>query len=157
MATTNADASGTVTLRLPSRRRLRMWLLVGGALALAWMGPEDHTVVIGALLGTLLAIPVVLWWAAPRYDGQRLTPARFTALCGALAALTGAAAPIIAALLLFFKNAWHAHGFWDYPPALIADLLLRTPLWVLAGALIGVGLAQFTLAVARPGLPERRG
>jgi hypothetical protein len=59
--------------------------------------------------------------------------------------LIGASSPPVSALLLVFKNAWHAHGFWDYPPALIADLLLRTPLWILAGALIGAGLAQVWL------------
>jgi hypothetical protein len=144
MATTNANPAGA-RLPLPSRRRLRPALLIVGALTFVWMGPEDHTAMFGALLGTLLAALSVLWWASPHYAGRALTPLRLTAVGAALGALTGAAAPPVGALLLFFKNAWHAHGFWDYPPALIADLLLRTPLWIIAGALIGAGLAQVWL------------
>lgn len=140
MATTNADPVGT-HLPLPARRRLRPVLLLVSALTFVWMGPEDHTAVFGALLGTSLAALGVLWWASPRHAGRALTPLRLTALSAALGAWIGAASPPVSALLLFFKNAWHAHGFWDYPPALIADLLLRAPLWILAGALIGAGLA----------------
>lgn len=144
MAITNVNPSGA-RLPLPSRRRLRPAILLVGALTFVWMGPEDHTAVFGALLGTSLAALGVVWWASPRYAGRALNALRLTAVSAALGALIGAASPPVGALLLFFKNAWHAHGFWDYPPALIADLLLRTPLWILAGALIGAGLAQVWL------------
>jgi hypothetical protein len=74
--------------------------------------------------------------------------ARALPLAGALlGAALGLAAALTAATLMFFKNALHAHVFLDYPPALIGAMLARGPVWLLAGALLGLGAALGWLAL----------
>jgi len=41
---------------------------------------------------------------------------------------------------MFFKNALHAHAFWDYPPPMVVAMLTRAPSWTLAGGLAGLGI-----------------
>ncbi len=126
-----------MSLRLPSRRRLRPFAAAWGAAAFLWLGPESDAVWPPALLGLGLAALLALRWTA---DMTAAAPwfAPAAALLGGLIGLGTAPA---AALLMLFKNALHAHLFPDYPPALILALLARVPAWALAGALAGLGLA----------------
>jgi hypothetical protein len=59
------------------------------------------------------------------------------ALLGGIVGLGGA---LSSAGFMFFKNALHAHAFWDYPPGMVGAMLSRAPSWALAGALAGLGM-----------------
>ncbi|MCC6895367.1 MAG: hypothetical protein IT321_21275 [Anaerolineae bacterium] len=112
-----------------------------GLLLFIWLTPENDSVGVAVVLGGALAVLVVLWgvrsWAA-----ERAVPARYLPAAGVLAgAVSGVGSALAAGGLMFFKNALHAHAFWDYPPLLIAGVLERAPAWGMAGGLVGLGLA----------------
>jgi hypothetical protein len=114
--------------------RLWRWLALGwGAAALIWLGLEDSSSLPVALLGiggALLATqrPAL----APLAHKPWGLPV--------IGALTGALAAILTTFLMFFKNAWHAHLFLDYPTGMLLAMLERLPWWALVGALLGLAL-----------------
>jgi len=120
--------------------RLRTISLIYGLLVFIWLSPEDNGVWPVALLGVGLAVLSLVWLIRRRLGGSTF-PTRYVApgavLSGGMAGLGGALAT---AGLMFFKNALHAHAFWDYPPAMVVAMLSRAPSWTLAGALVGLGV-----------------
>lgn len=129
-------------LRLPAlNRRTRLIAVVYGLLLFLWLSPEDNQVWPVALLGNGLAALLVARAVLVNLGGREI-PARYV-LPGAalLGGLTGLGGSVATALLMFFKNALHAHLFLDYPPGLLLAILQRAPGWALAGALAGFGLA----------------
>jgi len=116
--------------------RLWRWLALGwGATALLWLGLEDSNALLVAGLGLWGALLSML---QPSTAAISAKPWGWTVL----GALGGAWASILATALMFFKNAWHAHPFPDYPPAMLLAMLERLPWWALVGALLGLA---FTL------------
>jgi hypothetical protein len=120
--------------------RLRLALLGVGILTFLWLGFEDNTTLSVTILGTLIGILVVLTTIrtyAPRIPLSIRVWLPGFVLTGAL---MGGCAVVFTITLMFFKTAWHSHAFPDYPVPLMADMLTRLPLWMLAGAVIGAGL-----------------
>jgi len=141
-------------LRLPLRGRRARWVAIGyGIVLFLWLGPEDNAVWPVALHGAGLSALLVGFWVLGRFGGK--TVSRRTLVPGALAlgAVGGLGAAIMTAALMFFKNARHAHLYLDYPPEQMGGLLRRGPVWALAGALFGLGLALAWLALGN----NRRG
>lgn len=124
-------------------------MILCGVIVLIWMSVEDHSAVTVALLGTLLFQGILGAWLAPRLSFSPLTLLRRVLLAGLLGLMGGAGAVITTVALMFFKTAWHAHGFPDYPVGMMADMFSRLPVWSIAGALIGVALVLFH-AVRQP-------
>jgi hypothetical protein len=121
--------------------RLRLVVIAYSIVLLLWMSLEDVQVGPVAALGAGFSALVTLHLALRRLGGTALT-ARQLGLAAALGGgVTGAGASLCTALLMFFKNAWHAHTFPDFPPGLMLAILERAPAWGLAGMLIGIGLA----------------
>jgi hypothetical protein len=120
--------------------RLRSITLAYGLLLFVWLSPEDNSVWPVATLGVGLAILSLVWFIRRRLGGSAF-PAHYVpigaALLGGIAGLGGA---LSSAGLMFFKNALHAHAFWDYPPAMVVAMLSRAPSWAVAGGLAGVGI-----------------
>jgi hypothetical protein len=50
---------------------------------------------------------------------------------------------------MFFKNARHSHLYPDYPPEQLLAMLGRAPIWMLAGAFLGLSLGLGWLALRR--------
>lgn len=134
--------------QVPSRRRWLRWLTLGyGILTLLWLSREDNDVAAAALLGCGLPVLLAAFEATGRLGG-RLISRRYVLAGGvALGALTGLATALSVAGLMLFKNALHSHFFLDYPPHIILGILQRAPVWTLAGALAGLGLALAWLVV----------
>jgi hypothetical protein len=105
------------------------------------MSLEDNGTLTVSLLGAGLATALILYQTLARFAGKELET-RF--LFPALGAFIGAVSPIATIFLMFFKTAWHGHGFPDYPLELMRDMLYRLPVWALAGCLIGFGIVFFT-------------
>jgi hypothetical protein len=64
-----------------------------------------------------------------------------------LGAADGLGTSVATAVLMFFKNARHAHVFPDYPAGMIIAVLERAPLWAAAGALAGLSIGLAWLAL----------
>lgn len=80
----------------------------------------------------------------------RTFAARAALLGAALAgAAFGLAASLAVAALMLIKDGLHSHLFPDYPFGMIVDILMRAPLWALAGIFAGVGLLLAGWAIKR--------
>ena len=118
--------------------RLRTISLGCGLLLFVWLTPEDNTVWPVALLGVGLAL-LSMTWLVRRHLGGSAFSARYVPMGGALLGGTvGLGGALACAGLMFFKNALHAHAFWDFPPAMVVAMLTRAPNWALAGGLVGI-------------------
>ncbi len=111
-----------------------------GTILFFWLTIEDQNAFAPALLGAVGAILIGLRWVLARLGGKMIPLS--TALIGAVlwGALVGAGGTAAAAILMFFKTAWHAHIFPDYPLPMIAEMLVRSPAWALAGALAALAI-----------------
>lgn len=120
---------------------LRLLTVVFGVILFVWFSIEDNQTWPVVLLGLGSTSLIVLWAVLKRLGGQTIE-ARYVALSGLLiGALTGLGASLAVTLLMFFKNAWHAHVFLDYPVPMLLAMLGRAPFWTAAGALAGLGIA----------------
>jgi len=117
---------------------IRLFFILFLALVFFWLPIEDTHVfpaqVVGAL-GSALAIAGWYW---------RLSCPAWSRIQAAAAGLVaGLAAPAAAALLLILKIGLHGHSRPDFSLQDIVDLLSRTPIWMVGGALIGAGIQPF--------------
>ncbi len=131
--------TGLFHVAVPNRR-LRLVTMGYGLLLFIWLTPEDNTVWPVALVGLGLALLSMIWLVQRRLGGSAFS-AKHVPISGALlGAIVGLGGALSSAGLMFFKNALHAHVFWDFPPAMVVAMLTRAPSWVLAGALAGLGM-----------------
>lgn len=126
------------------RRRVR-WLAIGYAIMLfLWMSTEDNaplTVSVLGLVGTLLIAAGQATRSPTKPPAETTQASGWPLLLGAWwGGLIGAGASVFTAGLMFFKTAWHSHLFPDFPIEMMLAMLLRAPVWGLAGALMGVAL-----------------
>lgn len=137
-----------VTLPVRGTLALRLIMIALAALTFLWMSFEDQHAHIVALLSACLALTLVMLWAVRRY-GDAPLPTRAALMLGVmLGAVTGAGASLIAAVLMFFKNAWHAHAFPDFPLPMIGAMASRAFPWAAGGALMGLAAALLIIAVS---------
>jgi hypothetical protein len=131
----------------PSGAWLRWFAIVYGLVVFFWLSLEDITiwpaVGLGVGLSTLISVSLI----TSKMGGCTVPKRRLPLLLLGLGALTGAGSSVAAVTLMFFKNARHAHVFPDFPAGLMLDVLVRAPIWGLAGGLIGLslGLVWWTL------------
>lgn len=125
---------------VPAGRRFRLLSLGYGLLMFIWMGPEENVVWPVVLMGMGLAVLSVTWGIQRWLVGTSIV-GYYVPPCAALTgSIIGVSAMLTTAGLMFFKNALHAHVFWDYPPDMIAAMLTRALSWGLAGGLAGLGI-----------------
>lgn len=146
-------------IRLPQRGNWSRWLaLAAGAAVFLWLRLEDTQLWPAALLGVVTSGTAAwLWLLDARRLGGKIFPAS-AALVGALVlgAGIGLGSVLGTVLLMFFKNATHAHLYFDYPPEVLGAMLARAPVWMLVGALAAGGLVLLWLALKFEE-PTRRG
>jgi len=139
LETMNDELTGLFYVAAPSRR-LRLLTMGYGLLIFIWLTPEDNMVWPVALLGFGLALLSIIWLVQRRLGGS-VFPARYVLMSGALlGGIIGLGSALSSTGLMFFKNALHAHVFWDFPPGMVAAMLTRAPSWALAGGLAGLGV-----------------
>jgi hypothetical protein len=137
------------------RSGVRLLMLAYGALLLFWMSLEDQTTLPVVILGSGLALLMVVGVVLSRLGGVTLRMRQWLLLLPSAGAVAGALAAVMTACLMFFKTAWHAHPFPDYPPQMMLAMLERVPAWALAGLLVGVAGLLLRMALLPLSSPEQ--
>jgi hypothetical protein len=112
--------------------------MVVGILVFFWLGTEDNSVQSAVLYGLGIASLSI---AHAQYRLPKLLQLRRRLRFALLGAIIGLSAALFAALLMLLKTALHTHLFPDYSLPLIAAMLVRAPVWAVAGVLMGLGIA----------------
>lgn len=127
-----------MTIRLPQPKTKARFLLIGYGLGLLfWLGLENHSTLLVALLGFGAALIYITTTIMNRFHSRDLPMRLWCVGLIVWGAIIGAASTLTTALLMVFKSSWHGHLTPDYPPQLILDMLTRLPIWTLSGLLIG--------------------
>jgi hypothetical protein len=108
-----------------------------------WIGFEDRSLVLVALLGASLPAIFLAHFLLRRFGGTALPVRKSMLLLGAGGLLAGTLAPLTTAVLMAVKVSLHAHPYPDYTPEAVVAVVARLPVWSLAGLLAGIGLALF--------------
>jgi hypothetical protein len=111
-----------------------VWI-ISGLSAFIWLRLEDNAVWSAALIGLLISALFTL-----SAIGVSRNPLIFILSGG----LVGGGAAIASSAVMLLKNGLHGHIFPDYPFGVIAEMLLRAPVWTAAGALTALALLLFT-------------
>jgi hypothetical protein len=117
-------------------RQIRLLAIFLGIILLAWVSLEDQSVTWALLFAAAICMLVAAVWLA---SSHRLSTGNGW-LAYPLAGLVGGAATApIALLLMAIKTGLHGHAVPDYTPAQMGSVLTSFPIWIGAGALIGLG------------------
>ncbi len=138
-------------IRIPPPRGLRFGRFFIGAALLLWLSLEDNAVLTPTLLGAAAVAFVIVERAWRVWSARELSPASLLIRATLNGLWFGVMSAAASAALMFFKNAWHAHAVWDYPPGLVVEMLFRIPVWGIAGLLVGGGIATLILASQKRG------
>lgn len=113
---------------------MRIAAILLGIAILVWLSIEDSDERRALLLAGLLSLLIsVIVWARIRGRLKIYWFPIFGALCGLLV-------PVLAVLLMALKTGLHGHIVPDFTLAQVSAVLQLTPIWVAAGALIGLGI-----------------
>jgi hypothetical protein len=125
------------------RRISRTLWAVSGLSVVFWIGYEDHSIFIPVLIGGLIATALSLrFWSRALLvsKGWRHSQTGANLLLGLLA---GALVMPLAAVSMLVKVSLHGHVPPDFSAAQVLMVLGRTPIWVGAGALVGLAAERF--------------
>ena len=142
-------------MKTPISSKLRLWRFVAvgmGILWLLWLPIEDtseRSVIIfalaicGLLTARVLISPFASKFSLQRANDDQIQPSLirsylFYALLGSLA---GVGITLVSILLMVFKTGLHGHGTPDYSLEQMIAVVQLTPIWVLGGVLISLGIA----------------
>lgn len=135
------------------RRGPRLTLLaVGyGGIVLLWLSWEDTHIWPVILLAAGASMITGMLAATGHLAGQSLSQRAFVLGLSLWGGLVGRLAGPLAALLMLVKTAAHGHVYPDYPLPVMGATLARTPIWAMAGALMGLGTALIWVATRAAG------
>ena len=131
----------------PVPRRLRGLALLYGIGVFLWLTPEDDNILVPVLFGAVGATLLVIIQTLQRLGGKSIRTRTIPLSAALLGALAGLLTSPAAALIMLIKNAIHSHLFPDYMPEIFIAVLERTPIWTLAGGLLGLSLSLAWLAL----------
>jgi hypothetical protein len=135
-------STGLSPIAWPARSRVLTWLTYAYGLAFfVWIGVEDSTPARVTALGGVLPLLFLAHFLTRRFGGAPLPARKGMLLLGAGGLLAGSAAPFTVAILMGVKVSLHSHAYPEYPPEAVTDIIARTPVWALAGLLLGVAAA----------------
>ena len=130
----------------------RLALLINGIGALIWLSLEDPSLWPPLSLGAAFSGLLTLQFIARRLRGRRADTGPSLLLFTGAGLLAGALACLLAAGLMIFKNARHAHSVPDFPADQLLLTLQLAPQMALFGALAGLALGTCSLLLRdRPG------
>ena len=114
---------------------------------LLWTSLEDNSVLPVALIGGGLALISAALWITRRYGGRSLH-GRGALIAAALSgAAVGGGSALATAALMLIKDGLHSHLYPDYAFGLIAEMVIRAPLWSTSGRVRGHGSAAGVVGV----------
>jgi hypothetical protein len=118
-----------------SKMRLKLGGLVLGIAILIWLPIEDSNEVGVLVLSGLICAWAGIWLLQETDQTKLRTIFKYTIIGGGAGLLMG----MVAILLMAIKTGIHGHGTPDYTPEQILEIISRTPIFVIGGALLGVG------------------
>jgi hypothetical protein len=108
-------------------------------LLLLWLSVEDSTeniaVLFAALICTWITTAILL-----RIKSKTTISNYFYIMAGFLA---GAGITPVALLLMIFKTGLHSHSIPDYTNGQILSVIQKTPIWLISGIFIGMGIGMW--------------
>jgi hypothetical protein len=136
------------TLTIPRlTNRFVLMMIAYGVVLLAWLTPEGNAIWLVSLLGTILAWAGLWSVVRSRWGNCRLSPRLWipgSLVFGGVAGFSSALATI---WLMLMKNVQHSHSFLDFPSEVVVGILARSPVWALAGFLVGGAFVLARLAL----------
>ena len=117
-------------------RRWRILSLILGFALFLWLPFEDHNASLVTIFAIAINILVILRILLVLDDKGIHKRWFIYPLCSVLA---GPGITLISLLLMAFKSGLHGHGFPDFTPGQVILTLRLTPIWTMAGLLIGLG------------------
>ena len=116
--------------------RMRFIAIILGIALLFWLPFEDTT----ETTAILYAISISTWLAVTRLE--RVANVSQSSLRAIIMAgiLAGTAITPLTLFLMAFKTGLHAHAAPDYSNTQIMAIIRRTPIWIISGFFISIGL-----------------
>jgi hypothetical protein len=127
---------------LPLRSWLRISAIVLGIALILWLPIED--VNLSQVL--FFANAVCAWWAARFLLNIAPQHPAFLWRHVLIGLVAGLAVSPVAVFLMAFKSGLHGHGIPDFSSAQVLGVLARSPVWIVAGLLLGLGVALARLS-----------
>jgi len=120
-----------------------------------WIGTEDATLLPVTALGAALPLILLGHFLTRRFGGAPLRVHKGVLLLTSGGLLVGCAAPLTIGIFMALKVSLHAHAYPDYPPEAVLGVMARTPVWALAGLILGgaVALAAYARRTPLPPTP----
>lgn len=128
-------------------RQFRRLAIIYGVMLFIWLSAEDVSVQPVTLLGWGLAFLILLLMTWGKLDGLTLNGRAILVFAVLMGSVAGLGASVATTALMFFKNAWHAHIFPDFPTGMLLATLERAPVWAAAGGFIGLSFGLGCLAL----------
>lgn len=129
----------------------RISALIVGIAWLIWLSIEDLSerwvLLFSVTICVLLAVRFLIYYSAQRSKNEDKYPqnreqrsARRFLFYPLVGALTGLAVTPVAIFLMALKTGLHGHFAPEFTSAQVFIVLVRTPIWIVGGLLIGVGV-----------------
>lgn len=118
-------------MKAQSRLRLVFGLVL--LAVLVWLPFEDTQLKWSFLLAAAISVVLAVYWQSRMSFSPVMMPV--------LGALLGAAAPLVAAILLLVKIGLHGHPSPDFTWNDFLSVLRSAPAWIFGGMLLGMGAA----------------
>lgn len=129
----------------------RISALIFGIAWLIWLSIEDLSerwvLLFSVTICVLLAVRFIIYYSAQRSKNEDKYPqnreqrsARRFLFYPLVGALTGLAVTPVAIFLMALKTGLHGHFAPEFTSAQVFIVLVRTPIWIVGGLLIGVGV-----------------
>ena len=129
----------------------RISALIVGIAWLIWLSIEDLSerwvLLFSVTICVLLAVRFLIYYSAQRSKNEDKYPqnreqrsARRFLFYPLVGALTGLAVTPVAIFLMALKTGLHGHFAPEFTSAQVFIVLIRTPIWIVGGLLIGVGV-----------------
>lgn len=125
-----------------------LWIAIGLTLTI-WIGIEDRSLKLVTIEAALVSAGLGASGAVRILSRLQPVAWRRTAWLGGIGGLAGAAWGPIALVLIAIKTSLHTHPVPDFTQADIAGVLNRIPVWMVIGALLGLGVGLLGLADRR--------
>ena len=129
----------------------RISALIVGIAWLIWLSIEDLSerwiLLFSVTICVLLAVRFIIYYSAQRSKNEDKYPqnkeqrsARRFLFYPLVGVLTGLAVTPVAIFLMALKTGLHGHFAPEFTSAQVFIVLVRTPIWIVGGLLIGVGV-----------------
>lgn len=123
---------------------MRWIALALGILVLLWLPVEDIDLRMVVALATMIGI-----WATMKTFKGVFTRRKSILVWHVVAGFVGGAAMMpIALVLMAVKTGLHGHETPDYTLGQIRYIIALTPIWVVAGGFVGLGVGMLRMVVA---------